>query len=262
MFFIAERINGMFRDVAKAIKDKDEKVIQELAQKQVAAGAKALDVNVGPESEDHLKDMLWLIDCIQKTTDTRLAIDTTKIDVMDAGLAKCKNKPILNSISGVMAKATQLVPLAKKYNSSIIALTMDEKGIPQDADGRMAIAANILALLMENEIELTEVYMDAVILPVNVAQVHGKEVLETIKQIKSLADPPPKTILGLSNVSQGTKIRPLINRTYLAMAIAAGLDGAILDVLDKDLVDAGITAELLLDKQIYCESFLDAYRKQ
>lgn len=115
---------------------------------------------------------------------------------------------------------------------------------------------------MELGIDTSNLYIDAVILPVNVAQQHAIAVLEIIRQSKLLCDPAPKTILGLSNVSQGTVCRPLVDRTFLVMALASGLDSAIVNPLDKDLIDSMITAELLLGKNIYCDSFLDAYRKR
>ena len=115
---------------------------------------------------------------------------------------------------------------------------------------------------MSLSVYILYLYVDLVILPVNVAQPHAAAVLESMKQVKILCDPQPKTILGLSNVSQGTKVRTLVDRTYLTMALACGLDSAIMNPMDKDLMDAMITAELLLGKNIYCDSFLDAYRKK
>jgi 5-methyltetrahydrofolate corrinoid/iron sulfur protein methyltransferase len=97
-------------------------------------------------------------------------------------------------------------------------------------------------------------------LPCNVTQPTAGHVLEAIRNVKLLADPPPKTVLGLSNVSQGTQQRELINRTYLVMALCAGLDAAIVDVLDAELMDAMITAELLMNRAVYCDDFLRAYR--
>ncbi|MDD5236905.1 MAG: hypothetical protein PHU91_04520 [Candidatus Omnitrophica bacterium] len=99
-------------------------------------------------------------------------------------------------------------------------------------------------------------------LPVNVAQNQARDVLEVLREFKIISDPPPKTVVGLSNVSQGTCNRSIINRTFLAMAIGAGLDAAILDPLDKELMNVLITSELILNKQIYCDSYLDAYRKK
>ena len=141
---------------------------------------------------------------------------------------------------------------------------MDKTGIPKDSEGRLELAIKLVASCMEHGIDTSELYIDAVILPVNVAQPHAKEVLKTIRDAKVLADPAPKTILGLSNVSQAAPAghKSLINRTFLAMAISSGLDAAILDVTDKELMDSLITAELLMEKQLYCDSYLDAYRKK
>lgn len=264
MFIIGERINGMFKDVAGAIKKRDKSVIQHLAKEQISCGANALDVNVGPSSDNPKEAMEWLVKTIGEVSDARLAIDTTKKDVMEAGLSLCKSRPIINSVNANEDRMNSLFALAKKYNASVIGLTMDKSGIPKDAEGRLELAMKIVASCMEYAIDISDLYIDAVILPVNVAQFHAKEVLKTIKDTKILADPAPKTILGLSNVSQSTpyQSKGLINRTFLAMAIGAGLDAAIMDATDKELVDAAITAELLMEKQLYCDSYLEAYRKK
>ncbi|MBU1932768.1 MAG: dihydropteroate synthase [Candidatus Omnitrophica bacterium] len=265
MFVIGERINGMFKDVAEAVKKKDKEVIQSLAKKQVASGANALDVNVGPSSDNPKEVMEWLVKTIiEAVGDVPLAIDTTKKDVMEAGLSLCRRKPIINSVNANEDKMKPLFALAKKYKASVIGLTTDKSGIPKDSEGRLELAMKIIASAMEHGIDTSDIYIDTVILPVNVAQAHVKEVLKTIRELKVLADPAPKTILGLSNVSQGSQahLKPLINRTFLAMAIASGLDAAIMDANDKDLLDTAITAELLMERQLYCDSFLDAYRKK
>lgn len=264
MLIIGERINGMFKDVGEAIKKKDKSAIQVLAKKQIAAGAGALDVNVGPSSDKPKEAMEWLVKTITDVTDITLAIDTTKLDAMEAGLAACKSRPIINSVNANEDKIKAFFPLAKKYKASVIGLTMDKSGIPKDAEGRLELAMKIVASGMEYGIDPSELYIDAVILPVNVAQPHAKEVLRTIKESKMLADPAPKTMLGLSNVSQGAlpELKGLINRTFLTMAISSGLDAAIMDATDKELMDAAITAELLMEKQLYCDSYLDAYRKK
>jgi len=264
MYLIGERINGMFKDVGEAIKKKDKSVVQQLVKKQLACKANALDVNVGPASSSPKEAMAWLVETITEVTSVPLAIDTTKADVMEAGLSLCKSKPIINSMNANPDKMSSLLALAKKYNASIIALTMDKSGIPKDAEGRLELAMKIVASCMEQGIDPSGLYIDALILPVNVAQVHAKEVLKTIRDSKMLVDPPPKTILGLSNVSQGSpsQYKSLINRTFLTMAISQGLDAAIMDVTDQELVDAAITAELLMEKQLYCDAYLEAYRKR
>ncbi len=262
MFIVGERINGMFKSVAEAIQKKDKSVIQDLALKQVNAGANALDLNVGPAVAEPLEAMVWLVETVQEVTKVPLSIDTTKPQVMEAGLKTCRNQTIINSISAVKEKMEVLLPLAKKHNSLIIGLTLDEKGIPQTIEGRTELACAILTRLIEEEMSPENLYLDPLILPVNVAQDQSQLVLETIKQIKLLSDPPPKTLLGLSNVSQKTLDRSLVNRTYAVMALAYGLDGAILDPLDEELIEAVITGELLLNKFIYCDSYIEAYHKK
>ncbi|MDD5506525.1 MAG: methyltetrahydrofolate--corrinoid methyltransferase, partial [Candidatus Omnitrophica bacterium] len=112
------------------------------------------------------------------------------------------------------------------------------------------------------EFPIDNLYLDPIVLPVNVAQAQLKDILESIREFKIISEPSPKTTLGLSNVSQGTNVRGLVNRTFLTMAIAYGLDSAILDPTDKELMEALITAELILNKNIYCGSYLEAYRKK
>ena len=261
MLVIGERINGMFDDVKAAIKERNAKVIQDLAKRQVESGASVLDVNVGPSSGDPQGVMKWLIEVIQEVTPAALAIDSPNIKVVKGAFEVCKNEAIINSTTGQKEKMEALIPLAVEKKASIIGLTMDEKGIPRDADLRAEIAVRIVTYAGECGLPIENLYIDPIILPCNVAQPQARHVLETIKQVKILSDPAPKTVIGLSNVSQGTKDRELINRIYAVMAITAGLDAAIMDPMDDDLMNAVITAELLLNKNIYCDSFLKAYRK-
>ena len=262
MLVIGERINGMFKDVAKAIADKDKTIIQNLAKEQVAAGAGVLDVNVGPAVADAVGAMGWLVETIQEVVDVPLALDSPKPQVIEQGLKLARKKAIINSTTADKAKLDTLLPMAKKYGASLIGLTMGKSGIPRDKNERSEFAAQIVSGCIEAGINLEDLYLDPIILPVNVTQPQAKEVLESIREFRLLSEPPPKTVVGLSNVSQGTESRSLINRTFLVMAVASGLDAAIADPLDKALMDAMITAELLLNKHIYCASFLDAYRKK
>jgi 5-methyltetrahydrofolate corrinoid/iron sulfur protein methyltransferase len=220
-----------------------------------------LDVNVGPSAPAPLEAMEWLVGAIQEVTSVPLAIDSAKADVIEAGLKICKNKSLINSTTAEQAKLDILLPLAKRYASSIIGLTMNEKGIPGDTAGRTELALLILAQAMEHEIEPQDIYIDPLILPVNVAQDQCPKVLDCISECRLLSDPPPHLMLGLSNVSQKCAHRELINRTYLVMALSRGLDTAILDPFDGDLLDSIATAELLLGKDIYCDSYLEAWRK-
>ncbi|MGD2094962.1 MAG: dihydropteroate synthase [Phycisphaerales bacterium] len=269
MILIAERINGMFTNVKQAIADKDKKVIQELAKKQTAAGAAYLDVNVGTAAADQEGTMQWLVESIQETCSTPLCLDSQKPDVIAAGLK------VVNAENGVILNST---PLNKKSDeeifdkyiemanqagpkASIITLTMDKNGVPQDINTRVAIAAEIVSKAMEKGFNTQRLFIDPIILPVKVpnAQKQPGNILTAMDQIKYLSDPAPHMTIGLSNLSQGAAERSLINRVFLAMAIAHGLDSAIVDVLDKDLVNIVATSEMLMNKQIYSDSFLKAY---
>jgi 5-methyltetrahydrofolate corrinoid/iron sulfur protein methyltransferase len=262
MFIIGELINGMYVSIAKAIRDKDKSIIQKCALDQVSAGAHALDVNCGPASKQPLEDIQWLVNAIQEVTDTTIVLDSSKPAVIESGLKAVSNKVIINSTTADAQKLSVLVPLAKKYNAGLIALAMNAKGVPQNKDQRLELAATIVATCVEHELPVEGLYLDPIAMPVNVSQSAMADILESIREFKIISEPPPRTVIGLSNVSQGAIHRSLINRTFLTMAVAFGLDAAILDPLDKDLMDALITAELIVNKQIYCDSYLDAYRRK
>lgn len=262
MFIIGELINGMYLTVAKAIRTKDKSIIQKCALDQIAAGADALDVNCGPASKQPLEDIQWLVKSIEEVTDKMIVLDSSKPAVIESGLKVVTNPVMINSTTADAQKLEALVPLAKKYNARLIGLAMNAKGVPQNKDQRLELAATIVATCAEAEFPTEDLYLDPIVMPVNVSQAQMSDILESIREFKIISEPSPKTVVGLSNVSQGTNNRSLINRTFLTMAVAFGLDAAILDPLDKDLMDAVITAELIVNKQIYCDSYLDAYRKK
>lgn len=262
MFIIGELINGMYQNIGKAIKEKNKAIIQKCALEQVKSGADALDVNCGPASRDPISDIQWLVETIQEVTDKPLVLDSSKPKVIESGLKAIKNKTVINSTTADPEKLEVLVPLAKKYNAKLIGLTISSKGIPQNKDQRLELAAGIVATCADQGFPAEDLYLDPIVLPVNVAQAQMKDILESIHEFKIISEPPPKTIVGLSNVSQGSSVRSLINRIFLVMALAYGLDAAIMDPLDKELIDAAITAELILNKHIYCDSYLEAYRRK
>jgi 5-methyltetrahydrofolate corrinoid/iron sulfur protein methyltransferase len=269
MIIIAERINGMFLDVKQAIADKNKKVIQDLAKNQTEAGASYLDVNVGTAAADQEGTIQWLVETIQETCSTPLCLDSQKPDVIAAGLK------VINADNGVLLNST---PLNKKsdeevfdkyiemanqagHKANLIALTMDKNGVPQDTDTRVAIAAEIVSKAMEKGFDTQRLFIDTIVLPVKVpnAQSQPGNILAAMDQIKYLSDPAPHMTIGLSNLSQGASERSLINRVFLAMAMSRGLDSAIADVFDQDLMNVVATSDLLMDKQIYSDSFLKVY---
>ena len=261
MLIIGELINGMYTHIAKAITEKDKAAIQKCALTQVEAGAEALDVNCGPASKDPVSDMRWLVETIQEVTDIELSLDSSRPQSIEAGLKAAKNKVIINSTTADPEKLRILVPLAKKHKTKLIGLAISSKGIPHDKDQRLELAAEIVAYCVEQGFDIEDLYLDPILMPLNVAQAQLKDILESIHEFKLISQPSPKTVIGLSNISQGTKSRSLINRSFMVMAMAEGLDCAILNPLDNKLMNAVIASEVILNKKIYCDSFLDAYGK-
>jgi 5-methyltetrahydrofolate corrinoid/iron sulfur protein methyltransferase len=258
MIIIGEKINGTFKSVGRAIDKRDARVLQDLAIKQLDAGANILDISTGPGLDNPAEAMVWMVNVVQDVTDKPLAIDTPIVDVMKAGVEAAKNKVVLNSCTAIEAKMNALFPLAKEHDAEVICVTLNEQGIPNEPVQRCELAMQMITKAMEYEIPTDKLYLDPIILPVGAAQDQCAKVFETLTMFKTLCEPPPKTIVGLSNISNGTKERPLINRTYLAMLMAYGLDGAILNPLDQDLMAILKTADIIMNKKLYCDDYLRA----
>jgi 5-methyltetrahydrofolate corrinoid/iron sulfur protein methyltransferase len=259
MLVIGERLNGMFLNVRKGIQEKNKDIIHKVALDQIKAGANTLDINVGPASDKPLEAMVWLIETVQEVTDIMITIDTPKFDVMKAGLEVCKNPALINSTKGEEAKLDMYMPLAKEHNASIIGLCINEKGIPKDVNSRVETAALIAMKAMEHGVDTDKLYIDPIVMPANVAQPQAGIVLEAMSQFKMLSDPPPHIVVGLSNLGQGAKERELLTRTWIVMGVMNGLDAAIMDAADEEISKAFITAELLMNKAIYSDSYIKAY---
>jgi len=261
MLIISEKINGQFMSVGKAIDNRDEKFIQDLAIKQVEAGADYLDINTGPGRDDAPACMEWLVKTVQEVVDVPLCLDSPGPKTITAGLKVCGKKPIINSTTAEMKKMEKFFPLAKEYDADIVCLTISEKGIPNDSEKRAELAMLLIATAMEYDIMPERLFLDPVVLPIGAAQNQGKVVIESIRQFRMLNDPPIRTIVGLSNVSNNTKERSLLNRTFLAMLMAAGLDAAILDPEDRELMRIVKAGEILLNQKLYCDDFLMELRE-
>jgi len=265
MFVIGERVNGMFKNIGDAIAAKDVKPVQRMAEQQLAAGADALDINVGtrvPKAERG-EVMEWLVRAVREVTNAPLAIDNPGLETMRRGvsLASQRGRAIINSTTGQADKLEAFMRIAKEFNAGIICLSIDENGVAATAEAKVEIGMRSLAAAMEVGVSPDDVYLDPIILPVNCDQKAPGIILQTIGQFKLLSDPAPHVVVGLSNLSQGASERGLINRTFLVMGIGCGLDASIHDPLDEEMTNAMITAELLLNKTIYSDSYLSAYRQ-
>lgn len=264
MQFIGERINGMFKDIREAILNKDPEPVRYWAKRQYERCAAFLDINTGPtvEVKDQPAVMEWLVKTAQEAVDLPCCIDSTNPEAIEAGLAVHKGKALINSTTADQWKMDIYMPMAVRYRAAIIGLSMNEEGVPKSAADRAALAMEIVVNADANGIPMEDLYIDPLVLPVNVASEHGPEILEALRQIKMLANPSPRTTMGLSNVSQRCADRHLINRTFLIMSMTAGLDSAIVDLDDDELIDAVAAANILLNKDIYCDSFTKTFRQR
>jgi len=267
MIIFSERINGMYRDVRKAINEKEKDVVQALAKEQVAGGADVLDINLGPTKGDPVENFVWLAQTVSEVTDKPISLDSAKVGLLVEAVPRVRQALpeiglVVNSSKATADNMAKLIPLAVETGAGIIGLTMDEEGPPSNVEKRIECGATFLMTALEKGLAPENVYIDPIILPVNVAPKQPWSVMEAIRQLAIVNDPPPHFILGLSNVSQKCLKNQLINRTYLVMCIAAGLDSAIMDAADTDLVEAAITAEVLLEKHLYSDDYVRAWRMQ
>jgi 5-methyltetrahydrofolate corrinoid/iron sulfur protein methyltransferase len=177
---------------------------------------------------------------------------------MTAGVKACRNKVIINSTTAEVNKMQALFPLAKEHDADIICLTMDERGVPNDAESRAEMAMLMMTTAMEHDVMPDRLFLDPLVMPIKAAQDQPMKVIRAMHLFQTLSDPAPRIVVGLSNVSNGTKERSLINRTFLGMLLGAGLSAAIVDVQDAQLMDVIKAGELLRSEKLYCDDFLRA----
>ncbi len=255
MILIGERINTGFKDIKQAVLDKNPAPLQDWAKKQAEAGAHYLDVNLGAVSGKP-EDMIWMIEQVQAVVDTPISIDTNKLAILNEAIKVCKRPPLLNSTTCSPEKLNPFVELCVQHNASMIGLAMDETSSPKEASKRVEFAGMIAAAWMEAGLPMERLFLDPIVMPVKFMQDQGKEFLEAARQFQMLSDPPPNISCGLSNIASKATEKKLINRTFLVMAIAAGVNAVICDVLDVDLLAAAKTAELLMNREIYADAYL------
>ena len=235
MLIIGENIHIIAPPVRAAIEARDAAFIQDLALRQVEAGAGVVDLNIGPQKKLGHEVMPWIVNAVQEVVDVPLSLDTTNLAAMRAGLQVCKQPAMLNSASADPERLDSVMQLAAEFGAKVIALTMGVDGIPTTADGRAGIAMESLLPAAEAAgIPMPDIFLDPLVLTVTCNQDVAEAAVDAIRILKQLSDPAPTTVVGLSNISNGcpNEIRGLINRTYLVMLMGAGLDAAIADPFD------------------------------
>jgi 5-methyltetrahydrofolate corrinoid/iron sulfur protein methyltransferase len=241
MYIIGENIHIISEKVKEALAARDREFFMDLAVKQVEAGAKAVDINLGPRKKDFAEVWPWIIETIETVVDVPLSIDTTNIDGMEAALKSIKKaQPILNSTSADPDRLEKVPALAKKYGAKVIALTMRPEGIPIEADARVTIAVEqLIPRMMELDFGMENLIIDPLVLTVSGCQQYCPHLIETVRTLQYAWDPAPQISVGLSNVSNAVpnENRPLINRVYLAMLMGVGLQMMIANPFDKEQND-------------------------
>lgn len=261
MIIIGEKINSTLKAIRPAIENYDTATIQDIAKKQYEAGATFLDVNAGMFTGEEPERLVWLVNTIQEVTDAPFSIDSPNPKAIEAALKANKNpKPIINSITDEKERYDAIMPLAVQFNTGIIALCMDDTGMPETIDERVVIAERLIGKLTKEGIAMEDIYIDPLIRPIGTGSHYGVVAIETIRRVKS-EFPSVHIACGLSNISFGIPARKLMNQAFLVAAMAAGMDGAILDPLDKKLMSFMYATEALMGLDDYCMNYLTKFRE-
>ncbi len=261
MLIIGEKLSIIAKRVREAMMSRDKGPIQEIAEIQWKAGAGMIDANIGPAEDDGDGLMEWMVTTIQEKVQAPVCLDTTNVSALEAGLKVHNNEwgtALLNSTSNDPERFPVL-ELAAKYNCQVIGLTVGKGGLPADAEERAGIAAEIMARGMEYGVPMENIFLDPLVLQIATTQDQAIKVIETIKMFQELNDPPMKTVVGLSNISNGCPkpLRPVLNSYFLSFLIYAGLSAAIADPLEKEVMTAMKTTDIIMNKTLYAHSYLE-----
>ena len=243
MYIIGENIHIISPRVKEALAERDGAFFTDLARRQVAAGAQALDLNIGPRKKDGPEVMEWLLDCVCPGADgAAFSLDTTNLAAIEAGLKKlARGRAIINSTSAEPERLEKVPLVAAQYGAKLVALTMGSGMIPVKADERVEIALEkLIPRALEVGMPVEDLIIDPLVLTVSGCQEYCPECIEAVRTLKFAWDPAPTVSVGLSNVSNAVprEMRPLLNRVYMVMLMAAGVDMVIADPFDEDLKEA------------------------
>jgi len=260
MQIIGEKINGTRKRVAQAIAERDAAFIADLAKRQTEAGAHWLDVNAGTMPAQEPDDLLWLVEVIQGVVDTPLCLDSANPKALRVAIEAVHHPPMINSISGERERLENILPIVVAHGCRVIALALDGKKIPETSGQRMAVIHRIMAATRAAGIPDERVYVDPLALTLATNTQSALIALETMRAVRA-EYPDVHLTTRFHNISFGLPARSYINRYFLALAMAAGLDCAILDPLDREIQAAILTTRLLLGRDLRCLDFIRAARR-
>jgi len=256
---IGERLNPTGKaKLAAALQAGDMQVVQAEALAQVQAGADVLDVNVGVPGVDEVSLLPRAVQAVMEVVDVPLCLDSHNVKALEAALKVYRGKPLVNSVNGEERSMSDLLPLIKERGAVVIGLTMDEKGIPGDAEGRLEIARRIVQRAEALGIPREDVVIDCLAMAIGVDSRAGLVTLETIRRVK--AELGVNMTFGGSNISFGMPDRPLLNGAFMAMAIAAGITCPIVNV--SQIRPAILAIDLALGRDRHAARYIKAYRQR
>ncbi len=261
MIIIGELINASRKAIGTAIEARDTATIQKVAQEQHAAGANFIDVNAGIFVNTEPEHLTWLVQTVQEVVESPCAIDSPDPQAIEAALTVHQGTPMINSISLEKERYENLMPIIAGTDMKVIALCMSDEGMPETVEDRLKIADKLVNGLLQNNIKMENIFVDPLVQPLSVDDTFGTEFINSVEQIMQQFE-GIHTACGLSNISYGLPVRPFLNQTFMVMAITKGLDGAIVNPLDKKMMANIITAEALMGKDDYCANYLFAYREK
>jgi cobalamin-dependent methionine synthase I len=259
MKIIGEKINGTCTSVKKAIAERDQAFIRDLARKQAQAGSAWLDINAGTHPGQEKDDLIWLIDTVQAVVDIPLCLDSTNPEALAAAIKVVDQTPMINSISGEQDRLNGILPLVADHGCQVIALAMGGRRIPETCEERLEAVHKVINATRAAGIPDEHIYVDPLVMTISTDVQNGLLFFNTMKAIGD-AYPEVHLTAGLSNISFGLPARSYINRAFLILAVKEGLDCAILDPLDQELKAALLAAELLLGRDQHCLNYTRAYR--
>ncbi|SPF34254.1 Pterin binding enzyme family protein [Candidatus Desulfosporosinus infrequens] len=261
MLIIGELINTSRKAVREAVETQNAEYIRQLAQAQIEAGANYIDVNCGTMVFNEVEMMEWLVNTVQEAVEAPLCIDSPNSLAIEKGLSLVKyGQPLINSITAETDRYQQILPLVQKYKAKIVALCMDDTGIPETAAQRMHVVKNLYQHLTDAGVPEEDLYFDPLVTPISTGDRAGIEVLETLALI-SKDFPKVHKVCGLSNISFGLPNRKVLNQLFLVQTMTMGMDSYILDPLDRVMMGFVHGSQALLGLDPYCTNYLSVHRK-
>lgn len=259
---VGELINTSRKPVKEAVDARDAAAIQKIAQDEVHAGATYIDINCGTYVKEEEEIMEWLVNVVQDVVkDIPLCLDSPNEKALRIGLNLHQNsgKPMINSITAEEERFNKVLPLVLEFKTKVVALLMDDSGMPDTAEKRITIVEKLLPELLKAGVPATNIYLDPLVKPISVGDKGGQEVLQTVQYIKEKY-PDVHTICGLSNISFGLPNRRVLNQAFTILTMGRGMDGYILDPTDKQMMGFIYAAQALLGLDPSLRGFLKAYR--